>query len=485
MSSGRQGKLNERTCTYSSVDETRLNLELLEMMVSLNPKHVDALGWFAAHAAETVGWPLSLQNGQLLATQAKGIYKPAGWSYALSVKVIQSGRYPDEAVQTASNGRWSFRYHQEEPENARPDTYFTNRALQQNMVDGIPIGVIWQISPKPNPRYEVIGVGVVTKWQDGFFTIEGPALVEAPTRLTSAAPVSRLRVRDITQNLSWLDQVYGSNLEDAPVLSFPRGNRTSASVVLTLLKELNWRSDFIVQYVPLSSETERYSHLKGKLISLVAFYDFDGDIADYINPNGNYELDMSRWPDVAPLREAYRFVEPPSFSEAVDPNWRTLVQTSRGRLGRLNETAFEALKDLEVVPVLNMYRSPKLMETLALREAMIEKHGGSSFIDITMSRSTERAGWVYAIALPAYPGHVKIGHCLNIDCRRAQLSTSVPEDFAVLRAMFFPDRAEAERALHSALSNLRVRQDREWFTIGLDDLEAAFQSTGRQLGGRG
>lgn len=454
------------------------------MIVSMKSKHAEALSWFETHRGELVGWPVLLPNGQLLATQAKGIFKPAGSSYALSVKVIPGGRYPDEAIQTGADGRWLFRYHQEEPEGAQPDAYFTNRALHQNMVDAIPVGVLWQRSPKPNPKYEVVGLGAVTKWEDGFFTIEGPAPLNVSAPASTSAPATRLRVRDITENLKWLDQVYGSNLEDAPVLSFPRGNRTTASVVLTLLKDLNWRTDFIVQYVPLSSKTERYSHLRGKLVSLVAYYDFDGDISDYINPSGNYEMDMSQWPDVAPLREAYRFVEPPNLSHAIDPNWRTLVQTSRGRLGRLNDTAFEALKDLEVTPVLNMYRSSKLMETLAVREAMIEKYGGSSYIDITMSRSTEKAGWVYAIALPAYPGHVKIGHCLNIDCRRAQLSTSVPEDFEVLRAMFFPDRAEAERTLHIALKASRVRQDREWFTH-IDALETAFRNTANLLGGRG
>jgi len=294
-----------------------------------------------------------------------------------------------------------------------------------------------------------------------------------------------LRVSDLTDHLGWLDQVYGNNLEDAPVLSFSRGNRTSASVTLTLLKELNWRRDFVVQYIPRSSETERYAALKGKLVSLVAFYEFDGPHTDFINPAGHYEADMSRWPDVAPLREAYRLVAPPDFDETIEPEWRTLVQTARGRPGRLSPHVFEALKDFEVTPVLNLYRSPKLMENLERREAIVAEHGGASHIDITMSRSTQKAGWVYAIALPAYPGRVKIGHCMNVDCRRAQLSTSVPEDFAVVRAMYFPDRALAEKTMHKALHHARVRDDREWFTLSPDALEATFLDVGRRLGGRG
>jgi hypothetical protein len=458
-------------------------------MVSLSDQHREALSWFAQTAGQTAGWPVTLPNGQLLATQAKGIFKPGDWSHALSVKVIPSGRYPDEAIEAFGDGRWRFRYHQEEPVNTAAQTYFTNRALQQNMLDAVPVGVLWQRTPKPGPTYDVIGVGLVTRWEAGFFTIEGPAELDraapSPVRVSSEEPTQRLRVRDLTDHLGWLDQVYGNNLEDAPVLSFPRGNRTSASVALTLLKELNWRRDFVVQYLPQSSQTKRYAPLRGKLVSLVAFYDFEGDHRDYIDPAGTYEHDMEQWPDVAPLREAYRFIVPPDFDESIDPNWRTLVQTARGRLGRLSTGVYDALKDLEVMPVLNMYRSPKLMDDLARREALITERGGASYMDITMSRSTERGGWVYALALPAYPGHVKIGHCMNVDCRRAQLSTSVPEDFAVLRAVYFPERAEAERAMHKALADKRVRGDREWFAVDQDDLAATFHDVGRRLGGLG
>ena len=57
----------------------------------------------------------------------------------------------------------------------------------------------------------------------------------------------KLRVRDLTDHLGWLDQVYGANLQDGPVLSFPRGNRTTASVAQTVLKDLDWKKDFVVQ----------------------------------------------------------------------------------------------------------------------------------------------------------------------------------------------------------------------------------------------
>ena len=289
----------------------------------------------------------------------------------------------------------------------------------------------------------------------------------------------RLRVRDLTDHLGWLDQVYGSNLKDAPVLSFPRGNRTTASVAQSILKGLDWRKDFVVQYVTRNSETRDYPHLKGKLSTLVAFYDFSGNVWEYINPNGKYEMDMNQWPDVAPLREAYRFVDPPELDEAIDPNWRTIVSTGRGRLAPLGPHVYEAIKGLEVEPIQNLYRSETLLKKLGEFEAI----AGPSFLEITMSRSTSRAGWVYALALKAYPELMKIGHSANVDYRRAQLSTAVPEEFTVIDAKFFEDRIAAEKAMHAELK--ACWHVREWFRCDPQRLQTAFDSVAAKLGGRG
>ncbi|MBL8550121.1 MAG: HNH endonuclease [Hyphomonadaceae bacterium] len=145
--------------------------------MQLDDVHREALAWFEARAGQIVPWPDPLANGQLLAARAKGIYKPSGWAHALSVRVIPSGRYPDEEPVPVGEGRWRFRYHQEEPDGADAAGYFTNRALARCLTDEIPVGVLWQRQPKPAVRYEVFGLARVTDWRDGLFTLEGPVSI--------------------------------------------------------------------------------------------------------------------------------------------------------------------------------------------------------------------------------------------------------------------------------------------------------------------
>lgn len=146
-------------------------------MIEIDDIHREALTWFEERAGQTVSWPEPLPNGQRLATLAKGIYKPGGWSHALSIKVIPAGPYADEEPRLIGEGRWRFRYNQEEPTNAPASTQYTNLGLARCMKDKVPIGILRQVKPKPGPLYAV-ALGYVTDWSDGFFTIEGPAQLD-------------------------------------------------------------------------------------------------------------------------------------------------------------------------------------------------------------------------------------------------------------------------------------------------------------------
>ena len=55
--------------------------------------HQVALQWFAPHAGQQRPWPGSLPDGTLLASKAKGIYKPGWTKYALSVRESLGGPY--------------------------------------------------------------------------------------------------------------------------------------------------------------------------------------------------------------------------------------------------------------------------------------------------------------------------------------------------------------------------------------------------------
>ncbi len=195
-------------------------------MIALAADHVEALAWFENRQGTEVPWPEPLANGLFLANKAKGIHKPSGWSHALSIKIMSSGAYPDEELQQDTAGRWRFRYHQEERKSGGdPRTFATNLGLDRCRREGVPIGILRQVKPKPAPRYEVIGLGVVTHWEDGFFTIEGPARLSS----TQAAPV-------------------GNKLEEAPPASTADARRRVLALIAARRGQAAFRSRLLEAY---------------------------------------------------------------------------------------------------------------------------------------------------------------------------------------------------------------------------------------------
>ena len=132
--------------------------------------------WFHTRKDTDVLWSeleQDAQPGQRLVTAAKGIYKPQGWIYALSVRQVLNGPYPDREPLTRADGTWLYRYFQENPDPALRDEQFTNRSLMACQRDRVPVGVLLQVAPKPNVRYRVLGVALVARWDAGYFYLEG------------------------------------------------------------------------------------------------------------------------------------------------------------------------------------------------------------------------------------------------------------------------------------------------------------------------
>jgi putative restriction endonuclease len=114
----------------------------------LSEKHQIALNWLEHNVGrEEERFPDRLPNGQLLATRAKGIYKPEGWTYALSVRVTLNSPYKDGEFYELDNGGWIISYHQEVDPRAgiSPETLFTNLSLLACLRDRVPIGVYQQL----------------------------------------------------------------------------------------------------------------------------------------------------------------------------------------------------------------------------------------------------------------------------------------------------------------------------------------------------
>lgn len=133
----------------------------------MNAKHDAALRWFATNAGKEMPW-LQPLNGLFLANKAKGIHKPAGWIHALSVRKSLGSTY-DDLLHWDDRGRWKLRYSHE---GSDPE-YFSNAALRKCMTDRVPVGVLVQTQPKPNPRYLILGLAQVESenYQRGFFDL--------------------------------------------------------------------------------------------------------------------------------------------------------------------------------------------------------------------------------------------------------------------------------------------------------------------------
>jgi putative restriction endonuclease len=150
--------------------------ELSVALSRVRGEHGVALRWFHGHAGQRIAWARIKdlnENGARLVNQAKGIYKPHYTDYALSVRQTLNGPYADKEVYHRPDGSWVYSYFQENPNPAQRDQEATNRGLMQCMADGVPIGVLLQVKPKPGVEYDVLGLAVVSEWRDGYFILEG------------------------------------------------------------------------------------------------------------------------------------------------------------------------------------------------------------------------------------------------------------------------------------------------------------------------
>ncbi|SAL79294.1 hypothetical protein AWB74_05513 [Caballeronia arvi] len=145
--------------------------------------------WFDSHKGQEVSWPQPLQDGTLVATKAKGIYKPKDIDYAVSVRQSLGGPYADLAPKFSADGAWTYRYFQEQLDPAQRDSQYTNRGLLACRDHNIPVGVMLQVKRKPNPRYQVLGLAHVTDWKDGYFLLSS---VQEARETGTEASVERL-----------------------------------------------------------------------------------------------------------------------------------------------------------------------------------------------------------------------------------------------------------------------------------------------------
>lgn len=165
-------------------------IELNETLGRVDGQQRLALDWFQTQRGQRVPWAEIQAHADLgarLVTQAKGIYKPKYTGYALSARTLQDGPYPDKEVEFRADGSWIVEYFQEGQDPNDRDRHYTNLGMMKCLQDGVPIGFLIKRKSKPNVEYDVIGLGLVTGWRNGYFTIEGfsenGVLVDGGSRL--------------------------------------------------------------------------------------------------------------------------------------------------------------------------------------------------------------------------------------------------------------------------------------------------------------
>jgi hypothetical protein len=86
-------------------------------------------------------------------------------------------------------------------------------------------------------------------------------------------------------------------------------------------------------------------------------------------------------------------------------------------------------------------------------------------------------GTVYILTNEAMPGLIKIGQTQgSVADRMRQLdTTSIPLPFECFYAVEVPDPARAERAIHDAFDDHRIRKSREYFRISPDRPKAILE----------
>ena len=66
-----------------------------ELLARIGPDHRLRLAWFEDYQGKVTGMPAPLEGGLLLASKPKGIYKPKGLDYAVSIRLNVGSPYDD------------------------------------------------------------------------------------------------------------------------------------------------------------------------------------------------------------------------------------------------------------------------------------------------------------------------------------------------------------------------------------------------------
>lgn len=171
----------------------------------LDPRHREVLEWYEANAGRVFeDRPFDVGLSIKVTSLQKGIWKPAGIPYAVSVVQTRRGIYDDQdPIYFPEEGTWEYFYHQQgkSADDLRDPTrngLFANAALFACIRDRVPVGVI--IPSAERKGYQVLGLALVEGYTSGFFRLIGPVSIGAPATDTVAgeAPSTSVALMHLT-----------------------------------------------------------------------------------------------------------------------------------------------------------------------------------------------------------------------------------------------------------------------------------------------
>lgn len=147
------------------------------------------LRWFKDHAyAELAPCPSDVGLSLRVALPRRGIWKPSGLQYAVSVVKSPRGPHEDQdPIRDTNDGTWEYYYHQEGTSAADihdPESLYTNRGLFRCLRDRVPVGVV--IPSANGCGYQVLGLAFVEGFSQGFFRLVGPVTLGAASKPDAA-----------------------------------------------------------------------------------------------------------------------------------------------------------------------------------------------------------------------------------------------------------------------------------------------------------
>lgn len=147
----------------------------------LEARHLRALQWFEQNAGlEFNQRPFDVGLDIKVTSLQKGIWKPAGIPYAVSVVQTHKGIYDDQDPIFFEDDSWKYFYHQQGKSAADfvdPTHLYANAALFECMSDRVPVGVI--IPAANGSGYQVLGLAMVEGYAHGYFELVGPVALSS------------------------------------------------------------------------------------------------------------------------------------------------------------------------------------------------------------------------------------------------------------------------------------------------------------------